>query len=118
MSIQSRLRTCAVVSVILASCSACSSSNGSSEPPASAEQPAEPAEPQPEALPEDVDETGSRPQLTAEQCQANGGTVVGDIGDGAIHRPDYTCPDGSAPSGSIAPAAGEPIAVEGAVCCP
>lgn len=59
-----------------------------------------------------------RPQLTAEECEAQGGTVVGDIGDGAVHRPDYTCPGGAAPTGNIMAAEGEPMAVEGAVCCP
>lgn len=59
-----------------------------------------------------------RPQLTAEDCAAQGGTLVGDIGDGAIHRPDYRCPSGAEPSGTITSAGGGPIAVEGSVCCP
>jgi hypothetical protein len=64
------------------------------------------------------DETVERPQLTAEACEAEGGTVVGDIGDGAIHRPDYRCSEsGEAPIGSIVAEAGGPIAIEGAVCC-
>ena len=61
---------------------------------------------------------GSRPQLTAATCEAQGGKVVGDIGDGAIHRPDYRCPDsGQPPIGTVAPAPGGPAAVEGSVCC-
>jgi hypothetical protein len=56
--------------------------------------------------------------LTSAQCQAEGGTIVGDIGDGAIHRPDYLCESGQRPIGSIVAEQGEPIAVEGAVCCP
>jgi len=52
-----------------------------------------------------------RPAMSAEDCTAKGGKVVGDIGDGAIHRPDYRCPSGSAPMGRIA------LGVEGSVCC-
>jgi hypothetical protein len=59
-----------------------------------------------------------RPGLTAQACEAEGGQVVGDIGDGAIHRPDYRCPDsGEAPLGSIVADPSGPVAVEGAVCC-
>jgi len=76
-------------------------SEGATEPPASAPS-----------------ETPERPKLTAEQCEAGGGSVVGDIGDGAVHRPDYRCASGAAPTGSIVPPEGGPIAVEGAVCCP
>lgn len=60
----------------------------------------------------------ARPKLTAQECEAGGGSVVGDIGDGAVHRPDYRCASGAAPSGSIAAPEGGPVAVEGAVCCP
>jgi len=56
--------------------------------------------------------------LTAEACEAGGGAVVGDIGDGAIHRADYRCPSGAAPRGNIRAPEGGPIAVEGSVCCP
>lgn len=59
-----------------------------------------------------------RAQLTDAECTDRGGTVVGDIGDGAIHRPDYRCPSGEAPLGTVVPTEGEPIAIEGAVCCP
>jgi hypothetical protein len=59
-----------------------------------------------------------RKALTQEQCEAQGGSVVGDIGDGATQRPDYLCQGGRPPLGTIAPPAGGPIAVEGAVCCP
>jgi hypothetical protein len=59
-----------------------------------------------------------RPGLTAAACEEQGGQVVGDIGDGAIHRPDYVCPDsGVAPIGTITADPGGPVAVEGAVCC-
>src|SRR6187402_1771384 len=60
----------------------------------------------------------ARPTLTAQACEASGGALVGDIGDGAIHRPEYRCPNGAKPSGSIRAAEGAPIAVEGSVCCP
>lgn len=79
-----------------------------------------PATPETEsgAEPAAPEEAPARPKLTAEECEAGGGTVVGDIGDGAIHRPDYRCESGAAPTGSIVPAEGGPIAVEGSVCCP
>jgi hypothetical protein len=58
------------------------------------------------------------PTYTAEQCTAAGGEVVGDIGDGAIHRPEYRCAkSGEPPLGAIVSEAGQPVAVEGAVCC-
>ena len=56
--------------------------------------------------------------LSKEECEAKGGAVVGDIGDGAIHRPDYVCASGKPPLGSIAQPPGGPVAIEGAVCCP
>lgn len=59
-----------------------------------------------------------RPALTQAQCEAHAGYVVGDIGDGATHRPDYLCPSGKPPLGDITPPAGGPIAIEGSVCCP
>lgn len=59
-----------------------------------------------------------RATLSAEECTSQGGVVVGDIGDGAIHRPDYTCESGLPPLGSITPDPGGTIAVEGSVCCP
>jgi hypothetical protein len=55
--------------------------------------------------------------LTAAQCAEAGGQVVGDIGDGAIHRPDYRCASGEPPLGPIASEPGQPVAIEGAVCC-
>lgn len=77
-------------------------------------QPSPPAAPTEQAPP-------SRPSgtpMTAAQCTAAGGEVVGDIGDGAIHRPDYRCPQsGEPPLGPIQSEAGEPVAIEGAVCC-
>lgn len=73
----------------------------------------------PSAPPESTSsEAPARPPLTVEECEASGGSVVGDIGDGAIHRPEYRCPNGAKPSGSIRAAEGGPIAIEGSVCCP
>lgn len=80
-------------------------------PPEPTDAPAEPAAEAPPAAAE-------RPQLTADECSAQGGTVVGDIGDGAIHRPDYKCPSGAAPSGSIRNSGDGPVPIEGSVCCP
>ena len=79
---------------------------GNSETPAQTDQPA----------PGNPDVT-ARPPMTSAECEAKGGSVVGDIGDGAIHRADYACEGGQPPIGSIKPAEGEPIAIEGSVCC-
>jgi hypothetical protein len=72
------------------------------------------ASPQPPQVPS----TPERTALTQEQCEAQAGHVVGDIGDGATHRPDYRCPAGKPPLGNIVSPAGGPIATEGSVCCP
>jgi hypothetical protein len=58
-----------------------------------------------------VGEPGERPLITAEECATRGGMVVGDIGDGATHSPDYRCPDGEPPIADV------PLGVEGSVCC-
>jgi hypothetical protein len=71
-----------------------------------------PGEPSPPAA------GSERPTLTNVECEAKGGRVVGDIGDGAIHRPDYVCEGGEKPIASIKAVEGEPVAIEGAVCCP
>jgi hypothetical protein len=80
---------------------------GSSQPPPATPPPSEPAPPAPE-----------RRALSQEACDSEGGTVVGDIGDGATQRPDYVCPSGKPPLGAIAPPEGGPTAIEGGVCCP
>jgi hypothetical protein len=59
-----------------------------------------------------------RSTLTRAECEAKGGRIVGDIGDGAIHHPDYTCENGQPPIGNIRPEEGEPIPTEDEVCCP
>jgi hypothetical protein len=85
-------------------------------------QAAEPAAPAPEPTetePPAAEPTETERQaLTSEQCEAQNGEVVGDIGDGATQRPDYVCPSGKPPAGNIAPAEGGPMPIEGAVCCP
>jgi hypothetical protein len=86
---------------------ACAGGGGTAARPAAEPEPSVPA----------PDGTGAQDPITAARCKELGGSVVGDIGDGAIHRPDYRCPGGEPPLGAIAPEAGEPQAVEGAVCC-
>ena len=92
----------------------CAASPSPPEAPGLAEPAAEPAAP----TPSPPEATTKRLELTAEACEASGGAVVGDIGDGAVHRADYRCPSGAEPSGNIRAPAGGPIAVEGSVCCP
>lgn len=59
-----------------------------------------------------------RKSLSAAECEAQGGKVVGDIGDGATSRPDYVCADsGKAPIGDVVADPGGPVAIEGQVCC-
>jgi hypothetical protein len=49
--------------------------------------------------------------MTPDDCTARGGQVIGDPGDGSTHTPDYLCPDGQPPIGSVS------SGIEGAVCC-
>ena len=84
-----------------------------------------PSQPPPQSSPTGSPTTGGpttgapeRKAVTQGECEAQGGSVVGDIGDGATHRPDYVCPSGRPPLGNIAPPTGGPVAIEGAVCCP
>jgi hypothetical protein len=72
----------------------------------------------PAQAPSSTEDTTARPKLTAQACEASGGSVVGDIGNGAVHRPDYRCPSGAKPSAEIRPAEAGLISVEGSVCCP
>lgn len=85
--------------------------DGGATPPPT-DQTAKPSEPAP------PDTGADRPTLTTAECQAKSGTVVGDIGDGAIHKPDYKCANGQPPLGSIRAEGDAPVAVEGSVCCP
>jgi hypothetical protein len=109
-----RLSTLVALSLSVAACSKSASAPSTNAP--------EPEGREPSATGGDVPAPGGatdeRPRLTAPACEAQGGKVVGDIGDGAIHRPEYRCPDsGEPPIGTIEPEAGGPVAVEGAVCC-
>ena len=61
---------------------------------------------------------GEHTTLSEQECEARGGSIVGDIGDGATHRSDYVCASGKAPLGDIELPEEGPIAIEGAVCCP
>jgi len=88
------------------------SCGGASSPAQGANQ----APAQPSAQP--ASDAPTRPTLTVQDCETSGGSVVGDIGDGAIHRPEYRCANGAKPTGSIRAAEGGPIAIEGSVCCP
>ena len=56
-------------------------------------------------------------QMTSQECSQAGGVVVGDIGDGRIHRSDFLCKNGDVPLGSIVASQGESTSVEGSVCC-
>jgi hypothetical protein len=79
-----------------------------------------PSQPPPTSPPTGGPAAGApqRKAVTQGECEAQGGSAVGDIGDGATHRPDYVCPSGKPPLGNIAAPAGGPIPIEGAVCCP
>lgn len=69
-----------------------------------------------EGLP--VSNDGPEASLTAAECVDGGGSVVGDIGNGAIFEPDYVCEsNGEAPTARIAADGDGPIATEGSVCC-
>lgn len=60
----------------------------------------------------DQEPAADRPTSTIEECEAQGGTIVGDPGDGSVHREDYRCESGEAPISRIE------SGVEGSVCCP
>ncbi len=89
---------------------------------ASTDGPLDPGDEDPvEAVPDPIgQDPGGEPteSLTPAECEEAGGTVVGDIGDGSIHRPGYVCADsGEPPIASIRPEDDGPIFIEGAVCC-
>ncbi len=114
------MRISTIVPVLFALLIACSKppSNPPDNPPSTSSDPA--VDPGADAGADaGADEGGGdRPGITAADCEAQGGTVVGDIGDGAIHQPDYVCPEsGVGPIGSIVPEGDSPTPVEGAVCC-
>ncbi|MBC8069393.1 MAG: hypothetical protein IAG13_13740 [Deltaproteobacteria bacterium] len=103
-----RISTFVLGFVLLAACSKTSTPETTTPEPTQEQTPPPPA---PEG------DAAERPGITAAACEAQGGKVIGDIGDGAIHRPEYKCESGEAPVGSVIPDAGGPVAVEGSVCC-
>ena len=101
---------------IVFTASACSRQNGNDQQPGS---------PVPSRLAAEEDRPelttqpdADRPLLTAAQCAEMGGSIVGDPGDGRVHRPDYICEGREPPLGTIQFEAAESISIEGAVCCP
>ena len=57
-------------------------------------------------------------EVSRQECEEQGGQVVGDIGDGAIFGSDYLCEVNDLPPTDIVFSnSGEPIAIEGEVCC-
>jgi len=61
--------------------------------------------------------SAKREEYTRDECLANNGTIVGDIGDGAILQDDYVCAsNGLPPLGNIIQNKA-PFAIESEVCC-
>ncbi|WP_157735724.1 hypothetical protein [Granulosicoccus antarcticus] len=58
-----------------------------------------------------------RPTMSTLDCEYEGGTIVGDIGDGSINDADYRCESGQSPIANILDPDGVPVHTEGAVCC-
>ena len=57
-------------------------------------------------------------QVTGEECLSSGGSVVGDIGNGAIFREDYVCEsNGLPPTARIDQSGEDVIMTDGGVCC-
>lgn len=100
-----RILSLALSLLLFAACGS-KSNNPDPETPAPTGDPA-PADPA----------AADRPSITAAECESQGGEVVGDIGDGAVHRADYVCASGTPPVGKIATGEGEPQPIEGSVCC-
>ncbi len=101
MTTRSVFRLTAMGLLLLGGCAKKTAPAGDAAPPSDAPPPA-----------------AERETLSAAACTEKGGQVIGDIGDGAIHRPDYRCASGLPPIADIRPSEGEPVAVEGSVCCP
>lgn len=67
----------------------------------------------------EFDGNGTRPEISVDDCAEQGGVLVLDIGDGAIHREDFLCElTGLPPIGTVIARSGEPMPREGQVCCP
>jgi hypothetical protein len=61
--------------------------------------------------------TISRLEFTRQECLDNNGTIVGDIGDGAIFQEDYLCESNGMPPIANILQDTPPFAIEGEVCC-
>jgi hypothetical protein len=61
--------------------------------------------------------TTDRAEYTRQECMNNNGTIVGDIGDGAIFLPDYICESNGLPPIANILQDTQPFAIEGEVCC-
>lgn len=55
--------------------------------------------------------------ISHDDCIAEGGTVIGDPGDGSVFEPDYMCPDGGVLLGVLDFMPGMPFPENGGVCC-
>ncbi len=88
--------------------SACGPNKPATNPP----EPAAPTGEDPPPPLGDQHPTADRPTFTVEQCEDEGGTIVGDPGDGSVHREDYRCENGEPPIARI------DSGIEGSVCCP
>lgn len=110
------MRTFAVT-LTLALITACSKPASDPNPPTTTTAAEADGGEQPGGEQPDVDSGSERPGISAADCESQGGTVVGDIGDGAIHKPDYLCESGEPPIGTITADPDGPVAVEGSVCC-
>jgi hypothetical protein len=67
----------------------------------------------------DFEGNGTRPEISVDDCSELGGVLIGDIGDGAIHREDFVCEfTGEPPIGTVIARSGEAMPREGQVCCP
>ncbi|MFK7997030.1 MAG: hypothetical protein AB8B87_23040 [Granulosicoccus sp.] len=56
-------------------------------------------------------------EMSREECTSMGGIVIGDIGNGAIFKPEYRCESGLSPIARVTALDDEPIATDGEVCC-
>jgi hypothetical protein len=58
-----------------------------------------------------------RDEFTRQECLDNNGTIVGDIGNGAIFQEDYLCESNGLPPIANILQDNAPFAIEGEVCC-
>ena len=74
-------------------------------------------EPNSSESPSEFPKIAEREKMSPTVCKERGGEIIGDLGDGRIHRADFICANGQPPLGIIEfPKEGQ-IAIEGAVCC-